>query len=168
MRTRITLSLFIGPCVTGGPCRFPTTKPCTLCWASPSAETASPLFACRTCAPPTRVGGMSGTLSVCMVYTPPKIRSLSFYQTGRESEDSMDIFLGLIRLLPYSFIPKGWLPCEGQLLQIQQSTALFSLIGTKFGGDGRTTFALPDLRGFEPQPGTRYAIAITGLYPERS
>lgn len=80
----------------------------------------------------------------------------------------MDIFIGLIRLLPYKLTPRGWLPCEGQILQIQQNTALFALIGNKFGGDGKTTFALPDLRGFEPQPGARYFMATMGLFPVRS
>lgn len=59
----------------------------------------------------------------------------------------MDPFIGEIRLLPYPFAPRGWLACEGQLLPIAQNTALFSIIGTIYGGDGRNTFALPDLRG---------------------
>ena len=59
----------------------------------------------------------------------------------------MDPFLGEIRIMPYSFAPRGWLPCQGQLMSIAQNTALFSLLGTQYGGDGRTTFALPDLRG---------------------
>lgn len=80
----------------------------------------------------------------------------------------MEPYIGLIKLFPYSFLPYGWLPCEGQILQVQLYTALFSLIGNKFGGNGSTTFALPDLRGFEPQPGARYFIAYAGIYPERS
>ncbi|QDT60167.1 Phage Tail Collar Domain protein [Stieleria bergensis] len=55
-------------------------------------------------------------------------------------------FLGEIRLVPYSFAPKGWADCNGQLLPIQQHTSLYSLLGITYGGDGRTTFALPDLR----------------------
>ncbi|BBB90378.1 MAG TPA: tail fiber protein [Methylomusa anaerophila] len=58
-----------------------------------------------------------------------------------------DWFIGEIRLFSYGLIPRGWTPCDGRLLQVQQNTALFSLIGNYFGGDGRTTFALPDLRG---------------------
>src|SRR5712691_3143496 len=61
-----------------------------------------------------------------------------------------DPFLGEIILVPYNFAPRGWAFCEGQLLPINQNTALFSLLGTTYGGDGRTTFALPDLRGRVP------------------
>jgi len=59
----------------------------------------------------------------------------------------MDAFLGEIRAFPYSFIPNGWAECDGRLFAISQQTALFALIGTTYGGDGRVTFALPDLRG---------------------
>jgi microcystin-dependent protein len=59
----------------------------------------------------------------------------------------MDAFIGEIRLLSFAFPPKGWLPCSGQLLPIAQNQALYSLLGTQYGGDGRVTFALPDLRG---------------------
>jgi microcystin-dependent protein len=55
--------------------------------------------------------------------------------------------LGEIKWVPYNFAPRGWADCNGQLLSIAQNTALFSLLGTTFGGDGRTTFALPDMRG---------------------
>jgi microcystin-dependent protein len=56
-------------------------------------------------------------------------------------------FVGQITLYPYSFAPYGWMDCVGQLLPISQYTALFSLLGTQFGGDGRSNFALPDLQG---------------------
>ncbi|OYP36007.1 phage tail protein [Rhodopirellula sp. MGV] len=56
-------------------------------------------------------------------------------------------FLGEIRSFGFNFAPRGWAHCDGQLLPISQNTALFSLLGTIYGGDGRTTFALPDLRG---------------------
>lgn len=59
----------------------------------------------------------------------------------------MDNFLGEIRLFPFGVIPKGWAPCNGQLLPISSYGVLFTLLGTQYGGDGRTTFALPDLRG---------------------
>lgn len=55
-------------------------------------------------------------------------------------------FVGELRLFSFSFPPKGWALCNGQLLSIQQNAALFSLIGTFYGGDGRVNFALPDLR----------------------
>ena len=59
----------------------------------------------------------------------------------------MEPFIGQIQPFGFNFAPRGWAQCFGQLLPIQQYTALFSLLGTTFGGDGRTTFALPDLRG---------------------
>lgn len=59
----------------------------------------------------------------------------------------MDPFLGEIRLVGFNYAPQGWAFCNGQILSIAQNTALFSLLGTTYGGDGRTTFALPDLRG---------------------
>jgi len=61
-----------------------------------------------------------------------------------------EIFLAEIRLFAGNFAPVGWALCQGQLLAISQNTALFSLIGTYYGGDGRTTFALPDFRGRIP------------------
>lgn len=62
----------------------------------------------------------------------------------------MDPILGQIILFAGNYAPSGWAFCNGQLLPIQQNTALFSLLGTTYGGDGRTTFALPDLRGRAP------------------
>ena len=61
-----------------------------------------------------------------------------------------DPFIAEIRIWANNFAPRGWAYCNGQLLAIAQNTALFSLIGTIYGGDGRTTFALPDLRGRVP------------------
>lgn len=58
-----------------------------------------------------------------------------------------DWFLGEIRAFPYGKIPEGWMACNGAILPIQQYAALNSLLGTTYGGDGKTTFALPDLRG---------------------
>ncbi len=59
-------------------------------------------------------------------------------------------FLGEIKLFPMNYAPKGWAQCNGQLLQINQYQALFALLGTTYGGDGRTTFALPNLQGRVP------------------
>src|SRR5213596_3016217 len=59
-------------------------------------------------------------------------------------------FLSEIRLVSFNFAPKGWALCNGQLLPINQNQALFSLLGTTYGGNGQTTFALPDLRGRVP------------------
>jgi microcystin-dependent protein len=58
-----------------------------------------------------------------------------------------DPFVAEIRIVPFNFAPKGWAFCDGQLLPISQNTALFSLLGTFYGGDGKSTFALPDLQG---------------------
>jgi microcystin-dependent protein len=58
--------------------------------------------------------------------------------------------MGQIQIMAFNFPPKGWAFCNGQLLPIQQNLALFSLLGTQFGGNGSTTFALPDLRGRVP------------------
>ena len=59
----------------------------------------------------------------------------------------MDPFVAEIRIVPFNFAPKGWAFCDGQLLPLSQNTALFSLLGTIYGGDGKSTFALPDLQG---------------------
>ncbi|HEX8584978.1 MAG TPA: tail fiber protein [Allosphingosinicella sp.] len=59
-------------------------------------------------------------------------------------------FLAEIRVMSFNFAPKGWAMCNGQLMPINQNQALFALLGTTFGGDGRTTFALPDFRGRTP------------------
>ena len=59
-------------------------------------------------------------------------------------------FLSEIRIMSFGFAPKGWAQCNGQLMPINQNQALFSLLGTTFGGDGRVNFALPDLRGKVP------------------
>lgn len=60
---------------------------------------------------------------------------------------STEPFLGEIALFPYDFVPKNWAPCDGRLMGIIQNSALFSLLGTNFGGDGWNTFALPNLNG---------------------
>jgi microcystin-dependent protein len=67
----------------------------------------------------------------------------------------MDPFIGEIKMFGGNFAPRGWALCDGQLLPIAQWSALFSILGTTYGGDGRTTFALPDLRGrVSVHPGT--------------
>ncbi len=59
----------------------------------------------------------------------------------------MDAYLGQIMLIANCFVPKKWAPCDGQLIDVEENPALFSLMGTTFGGDGHSNFALPDLRG---------------------
>src|SRR3954454_13442289 len=62
----------------------------------------------------------------------------------------MDPFVAEIRVFPFNFAPKGWAQCNGQLMPISQNTALFSLLGTMYGGDGKSTFGLPNLQGSVP------------------
>jgi microcystin-dependent protein len=59
----------------------------------------------------------------------------------------MDPFVAEIRIIPFNFAPKGWAFCDGQILPISQNTALFSLLGTTYGGNGQSTFALPNIQG---------------------
>ena len=80
----------------------------------------------------------------------------------------MEPLLGSILLVPYNFTPTGWLACNGQLLQINQYQALFALLGTTYGGDGRATFALPNLDASSLQQGLQYIIAIQGVFPSRN
>jgi microcystin-dependent protein len=79
----------------------------------------------------------------------------------------VETYIGQIQLLAFNFAPQNWAFCEGQLLQISQYTPLFSLIGTTYGGDGRTTFALPNLKGKEPDPNLHYGIVLNGVFPSR-
>ena len=72
-------------------------------------------------------------------------------------------FIGEIRMVGFNFAPRGWALCDGQLLAIAQNTALFSLLGTIYGGDGRTTFGLPDLRSRVPM----HAGTGPGLTPRQ-
>ncbi len=81
----------------------------------------------------------------------------------------MDPFVGQLLLVPYNFEPDGWMLCDGRTVQIAEYGALFGVIGTKYGGDGRITFALPDLRGrfpigmgVTPGTGTRYTLGEKG------
>jgi microcystin-dependent protein len=108
----------------------------------------------------------------------------------------MEPFIAEIKLFAGNFAPVGWAFCEGQILSIQEHVALFSLLGTTYGGDGRTTFGLPDLRGrapIHPTVGNRigqrgggidatrgdgvkttatlglnYIIALQGIFPSRN
>lgn len=66
------------------------------------------------------------------------------------SASAQEPFIGEIRWVGFNFTPRGWANCDGQTLQISQNTALFSLLGTTYGGDGRTNFKLPDMRGRTP------------------
>ena len=75
-----------------------------------------------------------------------------------------DQFLAEIRIFPFNFAPTGWAFCDGQLLPISQNTALFALLGTTYGGDGKSTFALPDMQGNAPmQPGQGQGLSLRDL-----
>jgi microcystin-dependent protein len=76
-------------------------------------------------------------------------------------------FVAEIRIFPFNFAPKGWAVCNGQLMPISQNTALFSLLGTTYGGDGKSTFALPNLQGSAPmQPGQGPGLSLYDLGQE--
>jgi microcystin-dependent protein len=76
----------------------------------------------------------------------------------------MDPFVAEIRIFPFNFAPKGWAWCDGQLMPLSQNTALFSLLGTTYGGDGRSTFALPDMQGNAPMhPGQGPGLSLHDL-----
>jgi microcystin-dependent protein len=80
----------------------------------------------------------------------------------------MEGYLAEIRLFAGDFAPQGWAFCQGQLLPISQNIALFSLLGTFYGGDGQQTFGLPNLPSPLPSTPMRYIICISGLYPTRN
>src|SRR5437016_14563981 len=75
-----------------------------------------------------------------------------------------DPFVAEIRIFPFNFAPKGWAWCDGQLLPLSQNTALFSLLGTTYGGDGKSNFALPDMQGNAPMhPGQGPGLSLHDL-----
>lgn len=71
----------------------------------------------------------------------------------------MEPFIGEVRLFGFGLVPQGWMPCEGQTMAISNNQALFSILGTQFGGDGVSTFKLPDLRG-------RVPVGVAPSYPQ--
>ena len=76
----------------------------------------------------------------------------------------MDPFVAEIRIFPFNFPPKGWAFCDGQLMPISQNTALFSLLGTTYGGDGKANFAIPNMQGNAPmQPGQGPGLSLYDL-----
>jgi microcystin-dependent protein len=97
-------------------------------------------------------------LSAIVIFTPMK-----------KSFAGPEPYLGEITIFGGSYAPRGFAFCEGQLLPITQYTALFSILGTRYGGDGRTTFALPNFKNAEKAlNGARYIIALEGMYPSRN
>ncbi|MEW4371877.1 InlB B-repeat-containing protein [Paenibacillus kandeliae] len=80
---------------------------------------------------------------------------------------AIEPYIGEIQLFPYNYAPSGWVFAAGQTLTISQNQALFALLGTQYGGDGRTTFALPNLTSLSIPDGMGYYIALNGIYPSR-
>jgi microcystin-dependent protein len=84
----------------------------------------------------------------------------------------MNTYIGSILLVAFNYAPQGWAFCQGQLMNISQNSALFSLLGTTYGGDGKATFALPNLTGAKAMTDAngnplQWIIALEGLYPPR-
>lgn len=89
--------------------------------------------------------------------------------------ESMDAMIGTITIFAGNFAPRGWAFCDGALLPIADHPALFSILGTSYGGDGIGTFALPDMRGrvaaqssLQPMLFMTFIIAIAGVFPSRA
>ena len=84
----------------------------------------------------------------------------------------MDSYMGLIMLFAGNFAPRGWQFCDGRIMQIAANTAMFSILGTTYGGDGRTTFALPNLKPLKNATGAKaplhYIICMEGIFPSRA
>ena len=82
----------------------------------------------------------------------------------------MEQLIGQIAIFPWDWAPREWAKCDGQLLSISQYTALFALIGTEFGGNGQTTFALPKMSPIKTENGgdLAYYIALQGIFPARN
>lgn len=79
----------------------------------------------------------------------------------------MEPFIGQVELFAFTSPPRGWMPCDGRVLEVKKNTALFSILRDRFGGDGKTTFALPDLKDAAPAD-CGYFIAVQGVYPPRA
>ena len=79
----------------------------------------------------------------------------------------MEDYVGAIRLFAFGYTPEQWLPCNGALLSVNDNQMLFSLLGVRFGGDGRTTFGLPNMNGNKPLQKNQmaYYICANGIYP---
>lgn len=82
----------------------------------------------------------------------------------------MDQFIGQIAIFPWDWAPRNWAKCDGQLMSIRENSALFALIGTEFGGNGRDNYALPNLSPIKTENGgdLAYYIALYGIFPPRS
>jgi microcystin-dependent protein len=83
---------------------------------------------------------------------------------------NMDYILGSVSIFPWNWQSEGWLKCDGRLLKIEDYQALYSLLGSEFGGDRKTTFAIPNIPAIKTAQGgdLDYYIAVQGIYPDRS
>src|SRR4030095_2806094 len=91
-------------------------------------------------------------------------RSSECFPARPKEKKMSDQFVAEIRIFPFNFPPTGWAFCDGQLMPISQNTALFSLLGTVYGGDGKSTFALPDLQGNAAMhPGQGQGLSLRDL-----
>ena len=120
---------------------------------------------CTNCIDSTDIGDNAVTPSELS-----RFGQASFSLTEQSTVGSEQCILGEVRLCASTLVPKGWLPAEGQVLEISQNTALFSLIGTVYGGNGQTEFRLPDLSEINPKSssgnvGLNYAICTEGVFP---
>ena len=112
--------------------------------------------------------GAGAVLAGCAgpAIAPNSLVESSMHQVRRAASSDTQL-LGSLLLIPYDFVPLSFEKCAGQVLPIASNPALFTLLGNRFGGDGKKTFGLPDMRGQEPIKGLSYLIATAGIYPSR-
>jgi microcystin-dependent protein len=96
---------------------------------------------------------------------PPTQPNTPLYCISTSGETLPTPYLGEVRLFPFASAPSGWMVCNGKTLPIMTNQGLFSLLGTNFGGDARTTFGLPNLSRAVVPHGLQYFIAVNGTYP---
>ncbi len=115
------------------------------------------------------LGGAGAALAGCAAgaLSPSNLHLPAALGPSAKRQAPGDQLLGSLLLVPYDYVPAEFAACDGQLMPIDPNVALFSLIYTKFGGDGRTNFALPNMRGREPIAGLSYVIATAGRFPGR-
>ena len=113
--------------------------------------------------------GAGAVLAGCAgsAMAPNSIVDSSTHRASRLTASNNTQLLGSLLLTPYDFVPLSFEKCAGQILPIESNPALYTLLGDRFGGDGKTTFGLPDMRGHEPIKGLSYLIATAGIYPSR-
>src|SRR5512147_2192032 len=112
-----------------------------------------------------RLGAVNRTPTFSRIFASISSFLNSASSRRRPKENLMaDPFVAEIRIFPFNFAPKGWAFCDGQLMPLSQNTALFSLLGTTYGGDGKSTFALPDMQGNVPMhPGQGPGLSLHDL-----